>query len=39
MRELILALVETVWRLNGCWAEWWDPRDCTSSNVLPPRAQ
>ncbi len=39
MRELVLALVATVWRVNGCWTQRWDPQDCTSSNVLPPKAQ
>lgn len=29
MRGVLYALVEMVSRVNGCWADWWDPRDGT----------
>jgi hypothetical protein len=39
MRGVLYALVETVSRVNGCWAERWDPRDWTSLRISHHRVR
>ena len=39
MRAWILALVHTIWMLNGLQGEWTEQWDATSTGGLRPRAR